>query len=209
MYYHCRDLKFVEYGKVYPPPPETIDPDFMACYDWLGKHCGYTPQIWLSRSTSGITGFRPISYRAFTLKKGRKKSFKLDKKNDVQFGFDIIKGFPVHYGMWHYVMSAAMYSETSKISVEDILTRDFRIIAWEARRENSWWGQVAREWRKTKDVEHMLKKFLFVEEDQVVVPSLNLKTAKKIKCCNEKQKKQLRKMGFIEDRIHIMNVQPR
>ena len=54
--------------------------------------------------------------------------------------------------------------------------------------------------------EEFLKKHLFVENDQVVVPSLNLKSAKEIFCKNEKQKKALRKMGFIEDRIKIKNI---
>jgi len=38
------------------------------------------------------------------------------------------------------------------------------------------------------------------------VPSLNLKTAKRIICRNERQKKALRKKGFIEDRIEIRNM---
>jgi hypothetical protein len=54
-----------------------------------------------------------------------------------------------------------------------------------------------------------LKKYVFIEKDQVVVPSLNLKCAKTIICRNEKQKKALRRMGFIEDRIQIKNIKPR
>ena len=47
---------------------------------------------------------------------------------------------------------------------------------------------------------------LFIEADQFVLPSLNLKTAKEIVCRNERQKKKLRKLGFFEDRIKIRNV---
>ena len=31
MYYHCRPLKYVEYGKVFPHPDP--DPDFLPVYD--------------------------------------------------------------------------------------------------------------------------------------------------------------------------------
>jgi hypothetical protein len=47
---------------------------------------------------------------------------------------------------------------------------------------------------------------VFVERDQFVVPSLNLKTARRILCRNERQKKALRRMGFIEDRIEVRNM---
>ena len=39
MYYHCRHLKHVEYGKVFPSPDP--DPDFLPSYRWLGHYCGY------------------------------------------------------------------------------------------------------------------------------------------------------------------------
>jgi len=38
------------------------------------------------------------------------------------------------------------------------------------------------------------------------VPSTNLKTAKRIICRNERQKKALRKKGFSEDRIEVRNM---
>lgn len=61
-------------------------------------------------------------------------------------------------------------------------------------------------WRETRDLGAVLSKHLFVENDQVVVPSLNLKAAKKVVCTNERQKQALRRMGFIEDRIVIRGV---
>ena len=38
MYYHCRPLKFVEYGKVFPHPDS--DDLFLPAYRWLGHYCG-------------------------------------------------------------------------------------------------------------------------------------------------------------------------
>ena len=58
-------------------------------------------------------------------------------------------------------------------------------------------------WRETRDVRDVLSKHLFVKHDQVVVPNLNLKAAKLIICRDEHQKKALRRMGFIEDRLVI------
>jgi hypothetical protein len=58
MYYHCRPLKYVEYGKIYPPPVETLDEMFLNCYNWIGNYCHFSPQVWLSRSVSSITGYK-------------------------------------------------------------------------------------------------------------------------------------------------------
>ena len=56
-----------------------------------------------------------------------------------------------------------------------------------------------------QDFDAFLKDYVFVDRDQVVVPSLNLKPAKVVICRDERQKKALRRMGFIEDRITIRN----
>ena len=61
-------------------------------------------------------------------------------------------------------------------------------------------------WQGDPDIGRFLDAHLFVEKDQVVVPTLNLKAAKRVVCRNERQKKALRKMGFIEDRIQIRNL---
>jgi len=42
-------------------------------------------------------------------------------------------------------------------------------------------------WNEMRDLDLFLHKYLFVEKDQVVVPSLNLKSAKQIFCQNEKK----------------------
>lgn len=201
MYYHCRDLKFVEYGKVEPPPKEEVDPFILPCYQWLGKYCGYCPQIWLSRSTSGITGFRGTQWG----NKGKDIN-----KNSVLFGFDIIKGFHVHYDMWESIMSVLM-NATQYDDIEKELKRYFNDLCRYVKDDDGhgWWQNFKTEWLKKSDVDHILRKCLFVEHDQLVVPSLNLKSAKKVICRNEKQKKKLRAMGFINDRIQIMNVRKR
>src|SRR3989338_2392061 len=58
MYYHCRQFKYVTYAKVFPTPSESLDENLEKTYRWLGQYCGFFPQIWLSRSTSKITGVR-------------------------------------------------------------------------------------------------------------------------------------------------------
>jgi len=67
-------------------------------------------------------------------------------------------------------------------------------------------GEALRGWKQNRDLGTWLRRFLFVEVDQVVVPSLNLKSAKQIVCINERQKRILRQRGFIEDRIQIRNL---
>lgn len=196
MYYHCRPLKYVEYGKVFPPPIETIEPHMLKCYKWVAHYCNFFPQVWLSRSNFSITGFKE----------------KYNKENDsILFGFDFIKGYPVSYDSWEFLMNVLMNVKTDNISeINKKIDEDFREFEedsitekWEPDGELKGWIDCGR------NVDIYLKKHVFVEKDQVIVPSLNLKAAKKIICRNEKQKKALRKMGFIEDRIEIKNIKTR
>ena len=81
MYYHCHPIKYVEYGKVKPPLEDTYEDYELRMYEWLGKYCGYSPQIWLSRSRSNITGYR----RNTTLKKRKCSS---SKRGLIKIGKD-------------------------------------------------------------------------------------------------------------------------
>ena len=221
MYYNCRPLKYVTYGKVTPPPIEEVG--FEYAYNWLGHYCGgYCPQIWLSRSTSHITGYKTIT----TLKRSKydrtKRSKLKEIKDSVLFGFEDVQGFPVDYEIWCFIMGAieSGYVNEMKKLKNNINLCNKKIIQSFIdfiRYEDEWEEECKREntmdqfekdpilikWKNSKDLDDFLKRYLFVKNDQVVVPSLNLKSAKKIICFNEKQKKKLRHMGFIEDRIRI------
>lgn len=189
MYYHCREMKYTEYGKVLPPPISSYDgwEEFRKLYEWLGKHCGYCPQIWLSRSRSVLTGYK------------RKPCFDDDW---VMFGFDTIKGFPIHFDRWEFLMCELMGRQDIGKHIDEFL---------EFYKEDGKDEPLDQEFEylleyRVLGEKRFLEKHLFIEHDQVVVPSLNLKVAKEIICRNEKQKKKLRKMGFIEDRIKIKNL---
>ena len=109
MYYHCRELKYVEYGKVYPPPESILDEDFKKVYKWLGYYCKFYPQVWLSRSHSSITGFKRtniIKKRSWVI---RKRQITKENINSVLFGFDILPGaFPVSYTYWDLIIFALL-----------------------------------------------------------------------------------------------------
>jgi len=189
MYYHCRDLKHVSYGKVYPPPEDVVD-FMLPMYKWLGHHCGYCPQVWLSRSASAITGFKN-TYKKFT---------------PILFVFDDIKGFHLRYDTWELIMNALLNEETfegqndSVVKLLNGLVADYVEAGDGLDEELEFWV------RSRYNLDDFLRDYLFVEYDQLVVPSLNLKSAKQVICRNERQKKKLRKMGFIEDRIKIRNI---
>ena len=191
MFYHSRPLKHVVYGKVGPPPLEAVDSDFLRAYEWLGQYCGYWPQVWLARSHSAITGFR------WAGKKNR-------PPERVLFGFDYIKGFSVAYDFWCLLLITLMNSANLD-AANAAIRRDLEEMAADTDPEFAD-DPVRKTWLECHDVGEVLRRHLFVEHDQVVVPSLNLKAAKHIICRTEKQKKALRKMGFIEDRIEIKNV---
>ncbi len=193
MYYHARQIQYVTYGKVGPPPLETLDPNFALAYRWLGQYCEFHPQVWLSRSTSGITGFRFPN-----LLKRTPKSPPSDK---VLFGFETIQGFPVNYDFWCELLCTLMNSK----SLDHANTRIQEDIAERSVDPDPemYEDPISVTWRKTHDVRAVLSEHLFVKHNQMVVPQLNLKAAKVIICRNEHQKKTLRRMGFIEDRLVI------
>jgi hypothetical protein len=181
----------VSYGRV-EPPPLPADDSFRIAYEWLGQHCGYHPQIWLARSRSAITGFR-----------GRAGD-KGNRDRSILFGFEGIQGFPVAYDFWCELLSALLNAgdiESANKAVATHLEWTASLDGWES-------DPVAVAWRESRDVGAVLDRHLFVEVDQVVLPAVNLKAAKEIVCRDESNKKALRRLGFIEDRIRIRNVPP-
>lgn len=208
MYYHCRPMKYVKYGKVNPPPEEEVT-WLLPAYKWLSNYCGgYCPQIWLARSRSSITGHRRERRlkrsRYWSKSPGLRNSIKTNK-DSVLFGFNIIKGFPVSYDHWEVIMNSLINEKVFDKQNKNIV-KDLNETIEYYKEENEPLDGEIKDWDDSgRDLDTFLKKYVFVEKDQVVVPSLNLKSAKEIICWNEKQKKKLRKMGFIEDRIRIKN----
>ena len=207
MYYHSEPLKYVEYDKIFPH--EDKEDWLYPAYKWLGFYCGYCPQVWLSRSTSVITGFRSSNFmkkRKQIVQSRRQAKIHNDQ---ILFGFENVKGFAVDMDMWSLIINTVINvnSSATKAEFDKALVKSFdQYVKW-AKEENYYDEDIhTREWDELRDLELYLSKYLFIETDQVVVPSLNLKAAKKIICRNEKQKKKLRKMGFIEDRIIIKNI---
>jgi len=195
LYYHSTELKYVEYGKILPSP--CPNSDWFPAYKWLGHYCGYCPQIWLSQCDVGMTGFRNEYAR---------------RNDGILFGFDVVKGFGVDYELWHFFLNYALGSrndtrhktapEVSEHVFQEICSLERECITDAVREGYEYTPLFSPD---TETVDGFLKR-VFAGRDQYVVPSLNLKAAKKIICRNEKQKKILRRMGFIEDRIKIMNV---
>lgn len=186
MYYHCRDLRHTVYGTITPPPETALDPDLGRAYRWLGQHCGFYPQIWLSRSRSGITGFQ----RAHRIRAS---------ETGLLFGFESIQGFPVDYDLWCEFLGDLMRGETLAESNDYAAEH----LEWRSSIDGLAADPLSRTWRETGDLRETLSRHLFQKHDQVVVPRLNLKAAKLVVCRNERQKKALRQMGFIEDRVVI------
>jgi len=209
MYYHCLSLRYVEYDTILPHDDETGWN--RPAYQWLGNYCGYFPQIWLSRADIDMTGYRSALRPRFN--RGRQRRV---LKDQVLFGFDQVHGFPVESEFWgNFALNAGLNHEFgSPADVEESLV--FHLDgAVEFAEEDDETAEdfeprihrLAYAWREERpDLASFLRKHAFVECNQFVVPSLNLKTAKRILCRNEKQKKALRQLGFIEDRIEIRNM---
>lgn len=205
MFYHCLSLQYVECGTIRPHEDETNE--FRPAYEWLGHHCGYCPQIWLSRADIQLTGFR--SAPSARLNRGR---LRREVKDRVLFGFEQIHGFPIAYDFWcRFVLNTATDHDTVS-DINDALIRGLESSLRDTIQErgddfDARFDRLEIGWREERpDLAAFLRKHAFVERDQFVVPSLNLKTAKRILCRNERQKKALRQMGFIEDRIEVRNM---
>jgi hypothetical protein len=108
----------------------------------------------------------------------------------------------VEYDFWCLLLT----SLTNAKSLSDANAAIRQVIEWIGADPKLADDPIGKTWRECHDVDTVLRRHLFVERDQVVVPSLNLKAAKHIICRTEKQRKALRKMGFIEDRIEIKNL---
>jgi len=205
MYYHCRPLKHVEYGKIFPPSDEVCDFLHLA-YRWLSNYCGYCPQVWLARSKLSITGYKNKQILKKRQNYNNKRTEVKERLDNILFGFDIIKGYPVNFNSWEFLLGSLINNDTFEKQNADIIScmneilKDYRNEGEEPE------GEIKNWLDSGKDLDTYLRKYVFVEVDQVVVPSLNLKAAKQIICRDEKQKKTLRKMGFIENRIHIKNI---
>jgi len=198
-------LKYVEYGTIVPYDDET---NFCRpAYEWLGQHCGYCPQIWLSRANISLTGYRNAFSDRFN--RGRQRR---EVKDYVLFGFDQIHGFPVDYEFWwRFALNSSLNGQRLE-EIDESLTFQLEWSLQDAVEEHGdtldpKLHRFEIAWREERpDLAAFLRKYAFVERDQFVVPSLNLKTATRILCRNERQKKALRHMGFIEDRIEIRNM---
>jgi len=153
---------------------------------------------------TGYNGVRMLKKRKRYIAKRREIKIGNDS---VMFGFDNIKGFPVEYSTWCYFLGHLHdNNETDIAKTNKYLAKKLdQAVEWAIEDDYLKDDDMLKAWDKNRDFDSFLNKCLFVEKDQVVVPSLNLKAAKKIICRNEKQKKKLRKMGFIEDRILIRN----
>lgn len=202
MYYHCRNLKYVVYDKIYPAPLEATDEDLLRAYQWLGTHCGYCPQIWLSRSRSQITGYKS----KIKAKNTKRRGSRINNDPGIMFAFDFIKGFPVDFNTWCLFLNTLINCKDPVKNGNEELTKFLdQCVKWnEEDNVDSTKDDTISAWIGRRNLDLFLKEKLFVENDQVVLPSLNLKAAKTIYCRDEHQVKTLRNMGFIKDRIKIL-----
>ena len=192
MFYHHRPIAHVRAGRVLPRPLQLDDTSFNLAYRWLGGYCGFCPQIWLSRSRSEITGYSSRGQR-----------------DSVLFGFESIQGFPVAYGFWEELVLPLLNVgslEEAQSAVEAFLDLRAGIAPADPVAELD---AIDRCWIETRDLDLVLRHHLFVLRDQVVVPALNLKAAKRIICRDERHAKILRRRGFIKDRIELRGPPPR
>jgi hypothetical protein len=156
----------------------------------LGQHTGYAPQVWFARGSRTITDYR-------------------SEVDSALFGFDILPGaVALAYDPWCEVISALSdpSGEASLAELDQQLVHSLDGVLRFIREQEYEMNAEYRDWENHRDLPRWLERVLFVADDQYVLPQVNLKAAKEIWVRNERQKKRLRRLGFIEDRIKIRRV---
>ena len=84
MFFYACDISEVRHCRI-KAQISSSDIGFSAA-KWLSHHCGFFPQIWLSRRQDKLSGYNPYA------------------KPKVLFGFNKMYGFPVKYDEWQQIL---------------------------------------------------------------------------------------------------------
>lgn len=149
---------------------------YETAYKWLSQYSKFFPPIFLSSDQNKLSGYD-------------------NKSNKVLFGFRNLNGFPVKYDEWLRIVGILINLDTN----------NFRYIdekLMEGLMELSKTGEIKIE--PHVNLDSYLKSKVFVEFDQFVVGSLDLRKSSVIVCYNEIQKTALARKGFPVSQIKVV-----
>jgi hypothetical protein len=136
---------------------------YETAYKWLAQYSNFFPPIFLSSDQSKLSGY----------------SLSCDK---ILFGFKNITGFPVKYDEWIKIVGILINLDTNNFRLIDE-----RLL--EGLSELSKLGEI--QFNHSANLDSYLNSKVFVNYDQIVVSSLDLRKSCVIVCFNEIQKSAL------------------
>lgn len=171
MHFYAGNLEEISYGWVRGNCKKGSY--YETAYKWLAQYSKFFPPIFLSSDQNKLSGYTQTC----------------DK---ILFGFKNLNGFHVKYDEWVRVVGILINLDTN----------NFRLIderLMEGLMELSKTGEITLDAHATLD--SYLKSKVFVEHDQFVVGSLDLRKSSVIVCFNEIQKSALVRKGFPASQI--------
>jgi len=150
---------------------------YETAFKWLSQYCNFFPPLFVSTEQDKLTGY----------------SIKSDK---LLFGFKGINGFPIKYDEWMRLTGILVNLDTN----------NFRFIdekLVEGLKELQAAGEI--DLSPYANLDDFLKKRVFVESEQFVVSSLDLRKSSIIICHSEIQKSSLIKKGFTPNLIKVVS----
>ncbi len=175
MYFYACDLELAPYGWVRGTCRKGDY--YETAFKWLSQYCNFFPPLFVSREQDKLTCY----------------SIKSDK---LLFGFKSINGFPIKYDEWMRLVGVLVNLDTN----------NFRLIdekLVEGLKEFQSLGEISLSGYANLD--DFLRRRVFVESEQFVVASLDLRKSSIIISHNEIQKNSLVKKGFSPSLIKVVS----
>jgi len=174
MHFYAGDLEEISYGWIRGHCKKGSY--YETAYKWLAQYCKFFPPIFLSSDQNKLSGYTQTC----------------DK---ILFGFKNLNGFPVKYDEWVRIVGILINLDTNNFRFIDE-----RLV--EGLKELAKIGEICLE--PHTNLDSYLKGKVFVEYDQFVVESLDLRRSCVIVCFNEIQKSALVRKGFQSSQIKIV-----
>lgn len=154
---------------------------YETAYKWLSQYCGFFPPLWISSDQDKLTGYAP-------------------RCGKVLFGFNKVRGFPVKYDMWMVLLGTLINLDTDNFRfIDERLVEGLNTLEEQ--------GELT--WSDCKTLDRFLKQRVFVDRDQFVVKSLDLRKSQLILCNDEAQRAIVSKKGFPSSRVKVLSTYSR
>ena len=175
MYFFASDIELIPYGWI---RGFCRKGDYYETgFKWLSQYCKFFPPLFVSLDQNKLTGY----------------SHQGDK---ILFGFKEINGFPIKYDEWMMIVGILINLDTNNFRyIDEKLVEGLKEL------QASGYINLSG----CANLDEFLKKRVFVEKDQFVVNSLDLRKSSVIISLSEIQKSSLIRKGFPANSIKVVS----